>query len=264
MKVLVTGHLGFIGKHVSEMFSTLGHEVYGVDRKDGDDIRFLPFTSYPVSHPDLIIHLAAVADISENWRSTENRDGVWSTNVDGTMRLLETFPTTPMIFASSCAVYGPAVGAAEDKAPNPRSPYAASKVSGEALIQAWAEKYGTAHHILRLPCVVGAGYAHGHISDFVRMMTLQDKVVARTNGWEKRTHIHVADAVMATVQCANGAIDPGTYNVGAGPWSCRDTARIMKLRDEEIEWPLRSAGWTPTHGIEEGVRDALKGMGWKR
>lgn len=282
MNILVTGAAGFIGAHVVKQLR-LANNVACVDRKTGQDIRFLENSLvYPMVIPDVIVHLAAVADIKDNWSTPENRDGVWSHNVDGTMRLLECFPRVPVVFASSASVYGTSLNATEDTLPHVTSPYAASKLSGESLLAAWGERYGVKHHILRLSCVVGEGNTHGHIGDFVRMFQANGCVKARSSGVTKRTHVHVEDVVRAVEMCTSGQVLPGVYNVGSGSWAARDTARVMGLREDEIAWAhdpigwtgdiaaitssarLNAQGWRSVRGIESGVREALKGLGWAR
>ena len=73
MKILVTGHKGFIGSHVYEYFTDLGFEVDGYDRPDdlGD---FKTDKIY-----DVVIHLAANAAIRE---AVENPDLFWENNVE--------------------------------------------------------------------------------------------------------------------------------------------------------------------------------------
>ena len=72
MKILVTGHKGFIGSHVYELLNTIGYDVDGLDKPDdiGD---FKTDKIY-----DVVIHLAAYAALRDSIR---NPDKFWENNV---------------------------------------------------------------------------------------------------------------------------------------------------------------------------------------
>ena len=80
MKILVTGHLGFIGSHVYEYFTHQGHQVDGYDIPHdlGD---FKTEKKY-----DLVVHLAANAAIRE---AIENPDAFWENNVTKSIPIFE-------------------------------------------------------------------------------------------------------------------------------------------------------------------------------
>lgn len=56
MKILITGHMGFVGRHFVERLQE--HEIVGIDIKEGNDCR--DFFRYRRDHFDLVIHLAAI------------------------------------------------------------------------------------------------------------------------------------------------------------------------------------------------------------
>lgn len=286
MRVLVTGSAGFIGSHVCDLLLGAGCTVYGEDnRSSGVD-----FTPHKVLNAsghrrarieglDAIVHCAARADIRHNWTSDGHRQQMWEDNVDLTRSLLEAYRGVPVVFLSTGAVYG-RYGAVENHSPtDPASPYAASKVAAEALIQA----YEPQHHILRLSRVVGARYHHGHIADFVRMAK-EGKWAPLGSGLERAACVHVKDVALAVLHClCLGRLAPwGAYNVTSGQeMSPRDTAALMGLGASR-EWPsntlswkgdvspfMRSAklhdtGWSPTLTARQGVLEALESLGWKR
>ena len=72
MKILITGHLGFIGSHVYEYFTHQGHQV------DGYDIPYDLGDFKTEKKYDLVVHLAANAAIRE---AIENPDAFWENNV---------------------------------------------------------------------------------------------------------------------------------------------------------------------------------------
>ena len=59
MKILVTGHKGFIGSKLTQKLIKMGHEVLGIDLKEGRDLSYcLPNESF-----DFVFHLAALPSV---------------------------------------------------------------------------------------------------------------------------------------------------------------------------------------------------------
>lgn len=108
MKIVLTGHLGFVGKTLKPYLEQKGHTVVGIDIKDGNDIMFCTFPDC-----DLVIHLAAKTGVTQ---SLGIPAVYWNTNVNGTRRLLEHYHNTRVLVASSSSQYEPYL-----------NPYAASK-----------------------------------------------------------------------------------------------------------------------------------------
>ena len=79
MKILVTGHKGFIGSHVFNHLKTIGHQVSGIDFPD--DIVDFKGGDY-----DVIIHLAAFAALRDSF---ENPDIFWENNVVKSIPIFE-------------------------------------------------------------------------------------------------------------------------------------------------------------------------------
>ena len=105
MKVLVTGHRGFIGRYVfADWRSTEGYKVHGIDHPDdvGD---FNISGNMKKGDYDLVVHLAAWADIRE---SLEKPEEYYENNVVKTKRLFDWCrdTNTRLLYASSSAVDG--------------------------------------------------------------------------------------------------------------------------------------------------------------
>jgi nucleoside-diphosphate-sugar epimerase len=265
----------------------LGHEISVIDclssgvnhcpegaefwREDLNKLRE-PLRSY-----DVVVHAAATADIKDNWKGgATNRRTLERNNIHGTINLLER-ATARVVFLSTCAVYGDDNECREDIAVQATSPYAASKLSGEALVQAYAHARGQDWHVLRLSTTVGPRYHHGHIRDFVDGAR-NGGVKPMTSGFGKKSYVHVHDVATAVAMAVSGELKSGIYNVASGVWSPRETVHEMGLRDvpwveAERGWigdpiciaqshKLISQGWGPRYGVAQGVREALGGLGW--
>ena len=117
MKLLVTGHQGFIGQNLVRYFLSKGHEVDGFD--------FVPNIIPDVTRYDWVVHVGAISDTTET-----DIDKVWEQNFEFTSRLIQVcdqFGVNIQI-ASTSAVYGPGFdGFREDSKCLPQTPYAWSK-----------------------------------------------------------------------------------------------------------------------------------------
>ena len=185
MKVLLTGGAGFIGSHVAERLLGNGHEVVCLDNFNdfydpaikkkniepamatagytlvtGDilDRDLLDRLFEDGGRFDAVAHLAAYAGVRP---SIERPEIYQRVNIEGTLNLLERcriYEVDKLVFASSSSVYG---GRTEvpfretDDVMRPISPYAASKVAGEALCHTYHELFGLAVHVLRFFTVYG-------------------------------------------------------------------------------------------------------------
>ena len=100
LKVLVTGHKGFIGKHVFDFLSDI-FDVDGLDRPD--DIE--NFVDVGCADYDIIIHLAAYAALRD---SVDNPEKFWENNVEKSKPIFDYCRkyNTRLLYASSAGAYG--------------------------------------------------------------------------------------------------------------------------------------------------------------
>ena len=98
MKILVTGHKGFIGSYVFNHLKTIGHQVSGIDFPD--DIVDFEGGDY-----DVIIHLAAFAALRDSF---ENPDRFWENNVVKSIPIFEFCKKKDvrLLYASSAGAHG--------------------------------------------------------------------------------------------------------------------------------------------------------------
>ena len=123
MKILLTGHKGFIGSHMLKALQTHGHQVSVYEWGD-----ILP----SVMEQDWVIHMGAISATTER-----NVEKVMSQNYDFTVQLYEACHTFGVNFqySSSASVYGLVSTFREDAELDPRTPYAWSKYLTERYIQ---------------------------------------------------------------------------------------------------------------------------------
>jgi len=156
MKVVVTGGAGFVGSNLSRSLISRGHEVIIIDDLSTglldnvpDGVQFIESSildkdliGKAISGSDVVVHLAARGSVP---RSINNPVATHEVNSTGTLNVLECARTANahFIFSSSSSVYGAntALPKTEEMVLKPLTPYAASKMAGEALSLAYANSY---------------------------------------------------------------------------------------------------------------------------
>lgn len=181
MQVLVTGGAGFIGANLCRVLVERGHQVRALDDlSTGSRSNLLNSPSVEltvgslldrsavarsVADVDAVVHLGARPSVP---RSIADPMASHEVNVNGTINLLEACRATPtapqIIFASSSSVYGsnPIMPKHEGLATLPRSPYAASKLAGEAYVLSYGSSFGFDVLPFRFFNVYGPLQAAGH------------------------------------------------------------------------------------------------------
>ena len=238
MKILVTGHKGFIGSHVYEYFTDLGFEVDGYDRPDdlGD---FKTDKIY-----DVVIHLAANAAIRE---AVENPDLFWENNVEKSKPIFDYCRENNIrcLYASSAAVY-----------------------------EWWINAYGISKKVNEVqapPNSVGMRFFNVYAEKVSRTDMLYRMLEDKTATYltrHKRDWIHVDDIVSAIATLIPSSYT-GVLDVGTGdPVSVVDLATKMGMghlpikedtpgeRDITCADPSRlmELGWRPTINILDTVK----------
>lgn len=172
-KVLITGHLGFIGKHLWRHLSKAEDcDLYGIDLKIGSDIR----TCRLKDEYDIVYHLAAKRSVPLSFDEPEE---FFSNNIWGTYRLVSLLPSARFVNISSSS--------AETRL----SPYAISKYV--------AEQFCGLHKnfiSLRLFNVFGPGQTDDMlIPNFARAMLKNKPVYIYGDGKQSRDFTYVEDIV---------------------------------------------------------------------
>lgn len=180
-KVLITGHMGFIGSYLTKKFDNF----IGLDIKDGNDI-----LTCDLPDADVVIHLAAEAGVVDSVADPVKNA---RTNILGTVRLAKRYKDSRFIFSSS--------GGAIQK--TIISPYGLSKDCCERYIEMLCNNYV----ILRFPNVYGAN------SRSVADKFIRGDIVIYGDGSATRTYGHVDDIVMGIVMAQDW--EQGTYKLGS-------------------------------------------------
>ena len=245
-KVLVTGGAGFIGSHLTWALVRLGASVLVLDDLSGGDwnnlapiaaeagerLQFIKGSildeaavARSVAGCRLVFHLAALGSVP---RSVSEPRLYTQVNVMGTLNVLEAARQAQVqrvMFAASSAAYGdaPTLPKIETMPVLPRSPYAASKVSCEALLMAYACCYGMDTAALRYFNIFGprqnanSAYA-AVIAAFAKSLAAGQRPVIYGDGTQSRDFTFVANAVHANLLAARSSKPLGgqVINIACG------------------------------------------------
>ena len=237
MRILCTGHKGFIGSHLVPALEQAGHTVYGLDLKDNQDILLSRLPEV-----DAVIHLAAQADVMT---SVEDPVADAQTNIIGTIRLAKEYQDTRFIFASSGGTIQETI----------ESPYGMSKFCGEKYIELLCRDYV----ILRFPNVFGER-GHSVIEKF-----LSGPVTIFGDGTATRQYVHVSDIVRGIIQSLTWP--KGLYKLGNGKnisvlelaqTTGKPIAYAPKRKGELDHTPLENTtpNWQPQIDVIKYIKDA--------
>jgi UDP-glucose 4-epimerase len=248
MNFLITGAAGFLGSALANYLIREGHQVRGLDDLSKGDpaalSRDVHFTRGDVSdrpklwtllqEVDCVYHLAARVSVPESVLYPREYN---TANVGGTVSLMEAMRDVGVrrvILASSGAVYGDQgeQPLKETAAPDPRSPYAVSKVSAEHYVRTIGKLWGMETVCLRIFNAYGPGQhlppSHPPVvPHFLRQALQGGTLVVHGDGQQTRDYVYVDDVVSAMVAAATAPDVNGlVINVGSGTeTSIRDLVR---------------------------------------
>jgi len=294
MRILVTGGAGFIGSHIVEHFQGLAEVVVLDDFRSGHrrnlagrDHRLVEGSildraklDEAMRGVDQVYHLAAMISVPESM--LKPRECV-ELNATGTLHVLEAAAAArvgKVVLASSAAIYGdnPTVPKVETMLPEPKSPYAVTKLDGEHYLEMFRREHGLATAALRFFNVFGprqdprSPYAAA-VPIFIEKALRGEPIGIFGDGEQTRDFIYVKDIVGALTFAAATPAVTGAYNVGYGrKMTVKELAQeVIRLTGSasKIEHrperlgdvkhslasadKLRATGWTPRYTVAEGL-----------
>ena len=292
-RVCITGGAGFIGSNLADRLSAKGIEVVIVDdfrtgwreflagalRRDGvtlmeGDVLDTALLERAVAGCDWVFHLQANADVRHGL-DHPRRDLEQNTiATSGVLEAMRAQGVKRIAFASTGSVYGePEVFPTPEDAPFPvqTSLYAASKLAGEGLIQAYACGYGFTGGICRFVSILGERYTHGHVFDFYCALK-RDPTRLRVlgDGRQEKSYLYVGDCISAILSATERhREEPGAhvYNLGTQETVVvDDSVRIITEHlglTPEIEHTGGERGWTGDSPLIHLDTTRIRTLGWQ-
>ncbi len=304
-KVLVTGGAGFIGSNLADELIRQGARVAIIDnfttgfrenleeiRGDFDfvegDINDDAAVMKAIDGCEVVFHQAALPSVP---RSVDNPAETHQACVNGTLNLLikaKDAGVRRFVYAASSSAYGnqPTLPKVETMRPDPLSPYAVAKLTGEHYCRAFYSVYGLETFALRYFNVFGprqnpSSMYSGVISRFIDALMTGQTPVIFGDGEHSRDFTYIANVVDANIKAAQATQGIGeTLNVANGDRITLNALldvlktitgktdvtpdyqppRSGDVRDSQAdnkratEW----LGYTQLIGLEEGLRNTIE------
>jgi UDP-glucose 4-epimerase len=297
-RILITGGAGFIGSHLLSHFAEQAEVTVLDDLRsgyarnlEGVRCRFLQGSilddvtlKQAIAGAEEVYHLAAMISVPE---SIAKPAECAQLNTEGTRRVLDAALAAgarKVVLASSAAIYGdnPTVPKLETMPPEPKSPYAETKLAGEKLLEQYRVTHGLGAASLRFFNVFGprqdprSAYAAA-VPIFIAKALRNESIGIHGDGGQTRDFIHVTDIIGALAYAGESKDMSGTYNVGYG-----QSQSILALAQEIIRLTgsksviehlppragdvrhsvasterLLSAGWKPQSSVSAGLAETI-------
>ena len=236
MRILLTGHKGFIGSALQHKLLNSGHTVIGIDNKDDDEQDLLFFDKWP-DKIDLVIHLAGKSGVRE---SIKDPASYWMNNIEASRRLFERYDGTRILYASSSSAYEPDL-----------NPYAASKYVLEELAERYPDTLGMRFHTV---------YADKCPRENMFFNRLRNGTLEYTTN-HYRDFVHLHDVLDAIELLIKAEYLTGTIDIGTGkPVKIQELAPDLPVRlntPGEREWTcanmekIKALGFKPKYSVEK-------------
>lgn len=277
----MTGASGFIAKHLIPRLRSAGHDVFEIDRRDGDIAHEKTWAGLP--RAEVVIHLAGKSFVPDSWVDPSS---FFSCNMLGTAAALEYCKKNAarMIFLSSYMYGNPERLPIPENAPLiANNPYALSKKFAEELSRFYTARFAVDVSVLRLFNVYGPGQGDKFlIPSVIRQVCSGTRVHVRDLE-PKRDYVHVTDVSQAIIRALSTRRGFHVYNIGSGVsysvseiiqtvqdvWgtdllvSSDSARRLDEIMDTiaDISEAKRWLGWEPQFGLLAGIRDIFEKQG---
>ena len=301
MRVLITGGAGFIGSHIAEYWQGKA-EVVVLDNLrsgykknlDGLDVKFIEgdicdraAVKEAMQGVDYVFHLAAMISVPESMFNITECIKINNTGMINVLEEAAEAKVKKLCFSTSAAIYGdnPEMPKREVMIPEPKSPYAITKLDGEYYCNMFTQTGRLQTACLRYFNVFGprqdpkSAYAAA-IPIFTAKAVAGEDITIFGDGEQTRDFIYVKDIVEANVFMATHEFT-GVYNIAyGGKITINDLAseiiRLTNSKSKIVHLPeragdvkhsmaavdkLKATGFVPSHTFAEALAYTIEA--WK-
>lgn len=242
MRILITGHKGFVGSALFARLERAGYDVHGIDIEAGWDRDRLYSNQNLLdcdlpNEYDLIIHLAGKSGVRE---SLEDPASYWYNNVEASRRLFERYSDTRILYASSSSAYEPDL-----------NPYAASKYVLEELAERYPDTLGMRFHTIYSDTCRRKNmffsrlrngtleYTTRHYRDFVHLEDVLDAIEILIKNKHVNGLVDIGTGKPVRIQDLAPDLPVRLNTVGERQWTCANMEK------------MRALGYEPKYSVEK-------------
>ena len=276
MKILVTGGAGFVGSHLCERLTQLGHQIYSLDNyftgsenNHVNGVEYIKGSTKDIKDlvkitPNLIYHLGEYSRVEQSF---DDIDIVHEFNSVGTFHVLEFARKNncKLVYSGSSTKYG-------DLGPN-SSPYAFTKSLNTQLVQNYGNWYNLPYAITYFYNVYGPReIKEGKYATLIALFNEQIKqgneLTVVSPGTQKRNFTHINDIIDALILIGeNGYGDE--FGIGSDEsFSILEVAEMFKgsikmiperkgnrMTSAVVTEKTKELGWQPKHSLEQYIKE---------
>ncbi len=244
MKILITGHCGFIGSQAWIYFVSKGYEVWGLDnlsrstsvwnnspssiKGDVSDLNSIAVLNQSF---DAVIHLAAQVSVVQ---AEIDPDLDFETNARGTFSVVQFAKArnAKLIYASTNKVFGELEGISKPIKDReniaPQTNYGVSKCAGAHYVSDYSKGF-----VLHQSCIYGAAQVgdenQGWIGWIRQRVMGELPITCFGDGTQVRDLLHVDDLILLYNDILDGKIEPSSYVVGGGASNAYNFKEVVEL-----------------------------------
>ena len=234
-RVVITGGAGFIGANlIPYLAGSELYEIYTIDNESLGRLKYIDINGVTcikgdildaelieevLEGADTLVHLAADTRVMD---SIENPDFNFRVNVEGTYNLLRQAQRSGVRKVINASTGGAILGEVqppvhENMAPNPLSPYGASKLAVEGYCSAFSSCYGLSTVSLRFSNIFGPRSFHkgSVIAHFFKNIIADNELVVFGDGSQIRDFLYVDDLVSGIAEFIESDFS-GVFQLGSG------------------------------------------------